>query len=639
MGYWPSYSEIPPACRTAYLHWLAGGRSAPQAYIGYVFLFFYGLERRVLVDAQTSAVARAEIGTICEEVARLLAVYSDNASFRAYGTAFQDVIELLYREIRIEELQPPLAREGWDVPFSCKVALGIQALNKQPLSGPWALGWLLTSPNTWLRTPAQRCPEEFRELYLLRYQERYGQGIQLPRIRTALRCDYRPASSSFGSSLSLKIGDLPDITHSTATLEKLSRLAEETCQELDAFSRWVGRTGEPRSLAGVALLPEVLARSRGGSAGEEFSNWLNHLFETSEFAAIPSEQLLEHWPREKENSFFRREQETLSRFLASRQVGYEPDVSQGGTSLGKTKWVVLFRFPGCMSDPLGPNFQAATLLLHLAAVVARSDGQINAQEEQLLAEHLDHGLNLSPLERVRLQAHLRWLLAEPPKLTGIKKRVETLDEGHRRFLGAFLITVAGADGHLAPGELDALTKIYTLLGLDSQSVFTEVHQLMSSEAPAPEGPVPVRLAGSAPSRFAIPSAQTPPAEERKGVRLDQSKVQAKLAETERVAEILDDIFMGDESEHPSAERASVVLTDDFAIAGLDAAHSALLLRLAGQPIWQRGSIERLTSMLGLMPEGALEVINEAAFTACDAPLIEGDETIEIDVEVLRRMLS
>ena len=46
MGYWPSYSEISPQAHAAYLSWLAGGRSDPGAYIGYVFLFFYGLERR-----------------------------------------------------------------------------------------------------------------------------------------------------------------------------------------------------------------------------------------------------------------------------------------------------------------------------------------------------------------------------------------------------------------------------------------------------------------------------------------------------------------------------------------------------------------------------------------------------------------
>jgi hypothetical protein len=39
-----------------------------------------------------------------------------------------------------------------------------------------------------------------------------------------------------------------------------------------------------------------------------------------------------------------------------------------------------------------------------------------------------------------------------------------------------------------------------------------------------------------------------------------------------------------------------------------------------------------------MPDGALEVINEAAFERCGVPLLEGDETIEVDGQILEEML-
>lgn len=52
MDYWPSYETITPQSRAAYLQWLAEGRSDPSVGLGYVFLFFYGLERRVLFGAQ-----------------------------------------------------------------------------------------------------------------------------------------------------------------------------------------------------------------------------------------------------------------------------------------------------------------------------------------------------------------------------------------------------------------------------------------------------------------------------------------------------------------------------------------------------------------------------------------------------------
>ena len=49
MGYWPSYSNLSKEARGSYLDWLADGRRHPEADIGYVFLFFYGLERRAPV--------------------------------------------------------------------------------------------------------------------------------------------------------------------------------------------------------------------------------------------------------------------------------------------------------------------------------------------------------------------------------------------------------------------------------------------------------------------------------------------------------------------------------------------------------------------------------------------------------------
>ena len=50
LGYWPSYPTASPEARGAYLSWLSSGRSVPEADLGLVFLYFYGLERRSLIN-------------------------------------------------------------------------------------------------------------------------------------------------------------------------------------------------------------------------------------------------------------------------------------------------------------------------------------------------------------------------------------------------------------------------------------------------------------------------------------------------------------------------------------------------------------------------------------------------------------
>lgn len=634
MTYWPSYSTIPPACRSAYLQWLAGGRNSPTAGIGYVFLFFYGLERRLLFDNTRSEVSPTEADSIRAEVARLLGIYRNSNSFRRYASTFHDLNLLLRRSFDVDEIKPPQQRDGWELPIATRLALGVFASEEKPLSAEWALSWVLTSPEVPLRTPAQRCPDEFRELFLLRYRDSFGDGIRLRPNKTRLKIDYQPASASFGGPVTLT-ADLPDVARTSATLDRLRKLAEQASQELDPFSRWVGRTGETASPPAIALLPAPLARGRGNEATRVLGDWLEAQLEGRDLALIDSSDLLAHWPSKEQGRPSRRELETLSDFLASRGLGIEPDVALGGAALTRSQRAALFRLPGGVRDKPSPAYQGAAVLLHLAATVAAADGEVSIAEERHLMEHLDTAMDLPAADRSRLEAHFRWLASAPPSFTRSKKNIEEVSQDERRGLGAFLISLAGADGHLDPGEVKVLSKIYPLLGLEPQSLYSDVHQLMSAQTAPAEEPVPMRPA-ELPKGFAIP--RPPEAAPSRAIELDLAKVKAKLAETERVSRLLGEIFVEEEESAPVAPPAPVPAADEYAIAGLDGAHSALLLRLGGSASWERAQVERLADALGLLPDGALEVINEAAIAACGTPLLEGDELIEIDQEILQEML-
>jgi hypothetical protein len=114
--YWPSYSSISPECRAAYLDWLATGRRHPRTYIGYVFLYFYGLERRALAQAPGSEQAKRDLPFVIGEVEQLLQVYNPNGSFRGYATQFLDVLRMLAAEG--DDIKPPTERTGYELPFS-----------------------------------------------------------------------------------------------------------------------------------------------------------------------------------------------------------------------------------------------------------------------------------------------------------------------------------------------------------------------------------------------------------------------------------------------------------------------------------------------------------------------------------------
>jgi tellurite resistance protein len=637
MHYWPSYSTIDPASRAAYLHWLSSGRKDPAAALGYVFLFYYGIERRVLVDAQSSDQARAEIDDLLVEVERLLGIYGANHSFRGYASSFLSVARLLHRPIDPATLRPPRDWNGWEVPLSLRIALGTFAAEGKPVPPDWAYSWVLFSPEIYLRTPGKRCPDEFEELFKIRYAEAFsGEGLKVRPNKTPIQVEYRPASPSFPGSVSASLGSLPDVFGLAGPLRKLREIVDRTLQDLDVYSRWVGRTGDVDSPAALSLLPPELARGRQSEEGRRFVAWIEERLAGGEVAVMNAAELAEHWPCQDPEKISKREAEMLALFLAQHGFGVEPDVRFGGPPPGSGK-AVLFRLPDEAAAELDASYHSATVLLSLAVAVSSADGEISPGEEAHLFAYVGSALPHSPAGRVRLKAHLRWLITAPPGLAGLKKKIEPLAEAQRREIGRFLISVAGADGHVDADELKLLARIYPLLGLDAQGVYSDVHALASAEAPPAAEPVTVLPAGPRPSGFSIPPVSKPG-----GVLLDPRKIQAKLAESEDVAGLLEGIFAPDEEPARAVAPLPSVPSEPSGpppIGGLDAVHSDFLRRLARKGAWERIEVERLAGEFGLLPDGALEVINEAAFERCGVPLLEGDETIEVDGQILEEMLA
>ena len=71
--------------------------------------------------------------------------------------------------------------------------------------------------------------------------------------------------------------------------------------------------------------------------------------------------------------------------------------------------------------------------------------------------------------------------------------------------------------------------------------------------------------------------------------------------------------------------------------GLDELHCAFARLLLTRPQWARAELDDAAADLGLMLDGALEQINDAAIDAFEAPLCEGDDPIDVDTELLEKI--
>lgn len=645
MGYWPSYRDISPACRAAYLEWLANGRNDPDTYIGYVFLFFYGLERRVFRDLlNLTTDTSSELTDICSEVKRLLSRYGSNSSFNGYASDFLDICRLLRPHQNFYEADPPLERQGYGVPINVQVALGQLVASQQPIPVQWLYAWYIHSDQARLRTPANRCRELFIQLLHIRYQQKYGDGIRLKSGKRKVKISYRPASSAFrGRSPSIDIGDLPAVTKRTAPLNQLQDLIDDCTNALDPYSRWLGRNSDqPDSLTALALLPPELAAAADTREISALRQWLTEALKEQTHALISGADLLNYWSSTKTTKLTKKASLMLAQCLEKLGYGIEPDVRFGGKCYQANGQVVLFKQRGNFTSTPSPGYKAATVLLQLTAMVVKADDVVDAAEQQHLEEHIQGVLQLSEAERSRLRAHWLWLLHQKPNTRGLKAKLSDMTSDDKASIANFLINVAGADGYISPQEISTLTKIYSLLELEADEIYGHIHAFKAATAPA-QSPVTVRPAVSQPQGFTIPApplasdSDKPQAEQTLDFVLDLQAVKHKQGEAAKVAALLDNIFAEEETTEASSPYPSAHIEDG--IAGLDSAHSKLLRLMAHQSEWNRETLTAQASDWGLLLDGALEVINDAAFDICDEALTDGDDPIEIDTDVLTQMLS
>ena len=151
----------------------------------------------------------------------------------------------------------------------------------------------------------------------------------------------------------------------------------------------------------------------------------------------------------------------------------------------------------------------------------------------------------------------------------------------------------------------------------------------------------LRTAGAPATGYAIP--QPPPDEQGNAaaVVLDPELIRARLAESARAASYLAQIFTDDDTTSHVAVSAGPDTLEDKSgsLAGLDVPHRTFLSRLADRPSWTRRDLDDVAVQLGLLPDGALEILNEVAFEAAGEPVCEGTDPVEINSYALKEMLG
>lgn len=645
LPYWPSYFSAAPDQRACYLDWLLGGRSDPSIQLGYVFIYFYGLERRVIID-------RADYVPIAQEVIRLCSIYNHSNSFRNYSSAFLWLTILLAgRSQRLPEeliLQAVGATGRWDDDI-LGMCLGYFGQANLPLPADVALVAVQYDHRARSSVVVRRHSEEFRELFRRRYEARFGDGLVLRASQKLRRIVYHPASGTLlrmAAAGNLDVADALGIPAISSQLKPLVTIWDECIEDLQGYHR-AQRAADSETLTAEAY--EALPKELRDGNHPELDAWMelwSRFADADGWPLVPAGELarIKGIPQRD-----RLTKTQCDRILTSAQamgIGLEPDARLTGKCYRWTESISPFFLETDQPEDMA-SYGAAAALLRLGLHIAEADGHVDEEELKCIARHLESEFDLSTNQSKRLD-QLKYLLLHGPtadKSIGTTLR-DRLSHAHRSAVGRFLVGIAAADRVITFSEVRALKNAYRALGLQPQ----ELDDLLS----------PYRIREE---RTEEEKATAPEAEE---FRLDIEAISQIMRETEEVSKILREAMAVDEEEQnlepftPSpasqpAEFGQLETQSCSATATLDEGEEApaqdgtpesnqfstlsprfqpFLRALLSQREWSQTAATALAGQHSLMLAGAIEAINEWSCEQLGDWLVQEGNPLTIQLDLL-----
>lgn len=630
MYYWPSYADMAPRSRLAFLEWLESGRRT-KIDIGYVFIFFYGLERRILHDREF-----ADAPAILDEVKQLLAIYGSNNSFKHYAKNFIQAVKGQELAANNTHNKPPEVKAPpthYEFPLPVLIELGKKLQETEVLDALWMFVWHAHHPETRFRVPAQRAFLLYKAMFSIRFKAKYPKGLKIKLPKKKLSFQYRAASSDFTTDLDFNI---PDISTLKAPWNAANKIAEQCQEELATYSRYVGKFPHDQYLPkAVALLPLDIARQFTLPAVKQLREWVNGKL-TKGYASIIAQELLDKL--ELSGATGKRLTKThlkqISNIMKANGYGIEPGPDTSFARPEFTEPIVVFQLPEDETASFTEAFNFMSLSVFLGASMANADGTIDEDEKQSLRNMIINNPVLTELEKLHLEAQANWFMHAPQSTTKLKGLLQELPNAQRQDLANQAVTMSVSDGRIEKAEIALLEKVFSYLGLSQSEVYPKVLAAQGQSADGSQVGLARVKAEDRPFEYAI-ALEPEVVSSSDKIDLDMNRVSAMRAETNIVSKVLGEIFEDPSEVETELNENDEKVSDELAF-GLDKKHTALLSELTRQSEWSITDFEALCQNFGVMSAGALETINEWSFDRYDDAILDEGNEILLNAELVEQ---
>ncbi|PWR72559.1 TerB N-terminal domain-containing protein [Methanospirillum lacunae] len=457
----PNYSNLDPDQRYLYLSWLHEGRKKKLEDDGYLFLYFFGLERRIFLDNEDYGPILNE----CYNLKKIVSSPSSNFSFISSFIAYllgKRILNLSNKEL--SNFYPPNDEIG---PDELKVILSWYIQHQKPISGLLSyliLYYFLNVPKNF----DKKTIREKRDLFLKLFKHYYPSGFTLQVSRFPYRFKYYAANPTIRDQFQHN-GSIDEIILQNPIGKKsqFNPLRELWIQSINLKSiDELNNSLEKNN--------EIILNKKDSSSNKKFQlvdvwesiilPFINNedediIISISEFNKLKTP--IEHITIDSEKI------SSIISFIKSQ--GYEVVPSNYGALESADYVGLVLSTPNSESHSI--QYNTAVFFIELGMHIAHADKKITSEELNYLSDYVTNKfiLNSHDLECIRLYQKI--LISHPPNINFILKRVKDKVPFHKReIIASYIVDIIIADNVIHDLEIASLSQVLESMDIPKSEV-------------------------------------------------------------------------------------------------------------------------------------------------------------------------
>lgn len=610
LGYWPNYSNLNSIQKGKFIKWLATGKNDPNIDLGYVYIYYYGLEYRALVEKQDIKIILFEIIDLVSKYDRLRYGF-DLIAYLILKNDFNDEEKAKILQFIENNSQHYLYNECTNAiikklsPNNFEEKLKFSSYQFMTGNDSYALSDRKTELlNFYFNEMVKNIP--VLEQYTTR-QQRYSYYI-------AMGYGYHNDNQvSYECMIpSSKVKQIWNKGRkSLKTLKYMIKKFDNSGNELTDIEKYI-------------YLPENIRKDITA---------LNGIVQLEDGSIKTISELIKSFNLLVSENITQRQSEFIAE--ACEAFGYciEPDARHIQKAYKKDSKVIIFEKKFKTIDVNLQTYTVPSILLDLGFKIALEDEELLEVETEYIMNFIFGKFPLNQVERQRLQYRAK-LIKETTE-TGttdlIKKLLEKSTSDNLDMICKFLVSVAAADGIIKSKEFSLLKKCFSQLGLAEEYLNNLLSELSISD-----DPIIVQKASEPKKKGSkIPRPDIEPKEEIKFV-LNKEKVSNILIDTSQVQKTLNEIFTDEIAQYPQEENVGEI--DAEIECKLEPTYFNILKILVEKQQWSNRELMTLVQNVGLMLNSTIDKINEWSDEEYGDFLIEEDDNVYlINQEILAIM--